>query len=268
MKKRFNITGLCIPSKHYMVDLSGRLEEIRGMIDEGLYFSINRGRQFGKTTLLHALTRALSDRYLVVHLDFQALGSASYKDENTFSLAFASIFARNLSFADEHISEVNPVCQTLQKIDETSNPDFDLRRLFYILLAFCKASKKPVVLIIDEIDSASNNQVFLDFLAQLRNYYLEREALGTITFQSVILAGVYDIRNLKRKIRTDDEHKLNSPWNIAAKFKFRLAGRRYCGNVRIYQKTAAQYSDCESYIRDTFIQLLFIRCGHAGDGYL
>ncbi len=223
MKRRFNITGLCIPSKHYMVDLSGRLEEIRGMIDEGLYFSINRGRQFGKTTLLHALTRALSDRYLVVHLDFQALGSASYKDENTFSLAFASIFARNLSFADEHISEVNPVCQTLQKIDETSNPDFDLRRLFYILLAFCKASKKPVVLIIDEIDSASNNQVFLDFLAQLRNYYLEREALGTITFQSVILAGVYDIRNLKRKIRTDDEHKLNSPWNIAAKFNIRMS---------------------------------------------
>lgn len=43
--------------------------------------------------------------------------------------------------------------------------------------------------------------------------------MGTVTFQSVILAGVYDVRNLKRKIRQEEEHKLNSPWNIAAKFK-------------------------------------------------
>lgn len=174
MRKRFNITGLCIPSKHYMADLSNRLEEIRSMVDEGSYFSINRGRQFGKTTVLHALTRVLPDRYLVVYLDFQALGSASYKDENTFSVAFASIFARSLCCTDKNILEENPVLQTLQKIDETSSPGFDLRRLFYLLLAFCKSSKKPVVLIIDEADSASNNQVFLDFLAQLRNYYLQR----------------------------------------------------------------------------------------------
>ncbi len=34
---------------------------------------------------------------------------------------------------------------------------------------------KPIVLMIDEVDSASNNQVFIDFLAQLRGYYLDRE---------------------------------------------------------------------------------------------
>lgn len=38
------------------------------------------------------------------------------------------------------------------------------------------------------------------------------------TFKSVILAGVYDIKNLKHKLRNDDEHKYNSPWNIAADF--------------------------------------------------
>ncbi len=223
MRKRFNITGLCIPSKHYMVDISNRLEEIRRMVDEGAYFSINRGRQFGKTTILHALTRVLADQYLVVHLDFQVLGSASYKDENTFSVAFASIFARAICFDDEHILEKYPILQSLQDVDEISSPQFDLRRLFYLLLTFCRSSQKPVVLIIDEVDSASNNQVFLDFLAQLRNYYLEREALGTTTFQSVILAGVYDIRNLKRKIRPNDEHKFNSPWNIAAKFNIKMS---------------------------------------------
>ena len=69
---------------------------------------------------------------------------------------------------------------------------------------------------IDEVDSATNNQVFQDFLAQLRGYYINRSRFAT--FQSVILAGVCDIRNLKRKMRPEEEHKDNSPWNIAADF--------------------------------------------------
>lgn len=72
------------------------------------------------------------------------------------------------------------------------------------------------MLVIDEIDTASNNQVFLDFLAQLRAAYLDRDR--TVAFQSVILAGVYDIRNICKKIRQEKEHKQNSPWNIAADF--------------------------------------------------
>ena len=69
---------------------------------------------------------------------------------------------------------------------------------------------------IDEVDSATNNQVFLDFLAQLSGYYMNRSRFAT--FKSVILAGVCDIKNLKRKLRPDEEHKDNSPWNIAADF--------------------------------------------------
>lgn len=69
---------------------------------------------------------------------------------------------------------------------------------------------------IDEVDSATNNQVFLDFLAQMRGYYLNREEMPA--FWSVILAGVYDVKSIKRKIRPEDDHKMNSPWNIAADF--------------------------------------------------
>lgn len=75
---------------------------------------------------------------------------------------------------------------------------------------------KPVVLLIDEVDSATNNQVFLDFLGQLRAQYIRRYQQPTL--QSVILAGVYDIKNLKRKLWGDEEHKYNNPWNIAADF--------------------------------------------------
>ena len=66
------------------------------------------------------------------------------------------------------------------------------------------------------MDSASNSQVFLDLLAQLRGYYINRDRKPT--FQSVILAGVYDVKNLKRKMAADGEEKMNSPWNIAADF--------------------------------------------------
>lgn len=67
----------------------------------------------------------------------------------------------------------------------------NLMVLSRFLQRVCKCSEKPVILMIDEVDSASNNQVFLDFLAQLRSYYLQRDTKGIVTFQSVILAGVF-----------------------------------------------------------------------------
>ena len=27
--KRFNVTGICVPEKHYMVDISGKIAEIK-----------------------------------------------------------------------------------------------------------------------------------------------------------------------------------------------------------------------------------------------
>ena len=58
--KKFNTTGVCIPSKHYMVDLSERVREIKKLVDDGKYFTINRARQYGKTTTIDALGKALT----------------------------------------------------------------------------------------------------------------------------------------------------------------------------------------------------------------
>ena len=52
----------------------------------------------------------------------------------------------------------------------------------------------------------------------LRSLYLSREQELSTTFKSVILAGVYDIKNLKIKVRDDSEIRYNSPWNIAVNF--------------------------------------------------
>lgn len=215
MAKIFNVNGACRPAKHYMVNLEARLEEIKGMVDAGKYFAINRARQFGKTTVLKALVEFLGEDYVAVSLDFQQLGAASFETENVFSLAFIRIFLRMLRrnvSAGSFLMALN----RMERNAEEKGSKYVLLDLFEDLSDFCRASEKPVVLLVDEVDSATNNQVFLDFLAQLRAYYLDSD--GAPAFQSVILAGVYDIRNIRRKLRPDEEHKYNSPWNIAAKF--------------------------------------------------
>lgn len=73
MQKIFNVTGVCVPTKHYMVDISRQLSQIQELVKQRAYFTINRARQYGKTTTLHALTKLLLDDYLVISLDFQAL---------------------------------------------------------------------------------------------------------------------------------------------------------------------------------------------------
>lgn len=217
--KIFNVTGPCIPTKHYMADMSEQIVQIRKMVDDGAYFTINRARQYGKTTTLTALEKSLRADYLVISLDFQDLGNASFQDEATFSLSFLELFLQEMERC--HAGEM-PGMETLmedaEKALDSGGKLWTLMALFRFLHRICEQSAKPVVLMIDEVDSASNNQVFLDFLSQLRSYYLKRDTKRMITFHSVILAGVYDIRNLKRKIRPDESHKTNSPWNIAADF--------------------------------------------------
>lgn len=35
MGKKFNVTGTCIPERHYMVDISSKLERISEMVEAG-----------------------------------------------------------------------------------------------------------------------------------------------------------------------------------------------------------------------------------------
>ena len=217
-KRVFNTTGICDPAEHYMIDLTQRLSEVRKLVDEGKYFTINRARQFGKTTTLHALAEYLNQDYLVISMDFQMqMSDAKFKNENSFSQAFARAFENSFRITESGKSqEYQAALKEFTEERQEAGEQFELVELFQALSDLCAAISKKIVLMIDEVDSATNNQVFLDFLAQLRGYYINRSRFAT--FQSVILAGVCDIRNLKRKMRPDEEHKDNSPWNIAADF--------------------------------------------------
>lgn len=64
MSEIFNVTGSCKSKIHYMVDLKERLIKIKEMVDRGDYFTINRARQYGKTTTLRELCHFLREDYL------------------------------------------------------------------------------------------------------------------------------------------------------------------------------------------------------------
>ncbi|MCC8105801.1 MAG: AAA-like domain-containing protein [Clostridiales bacterium] len=198
-----------------MVDLESRLEAIKKMVDDGDYFTINRARQFGKTTTLNALAEYLKKDYQVISLDFQTMDAVAFDTTENFVAAFSEEVLDAIDEFPDGIEE-----KLTAFIEGTARVN-SLQALFKVIKTWCGKLEREPVLIIDEVDTATNNQVFIDFLAQLRAYYLKRP--NTATFQSVILAGVYDVRNIQRKIRPDEDHKTNSPWNIAAKFRVNMS---------------------------------------------
>ena len=209
MKKEFNITGKCIPANHYMADVSSKLTQTIDMVEKGNYFIINRPRQYGKTTALYSLAFALraTGEYIVFNISFEGVGDSMFNDEEVFSQGFTSQLATYAHYFakdfEDWLQEVTPQTQSLKMLSQ-------------VITDLTNKTDKKIVILIDEVDKSSNNQLFVSFLAMLRNKYLTRDEVKT--FHSVVLAGVHDVKSLKLKLRPDEEQKYNSPWNIATDF--------------------------------------------------
>lgn len=212
--RHFNTTGLCIPSQHYMVDMSKRIDEITQMVQEGNYFTINRARQYGKTTMLALLEEHLKDKYYVLSISFEGVGDDYFSGEQQFTAGFIGSIEDAMEYTED-INKLQAVWTAAS--DEVKSLDLLSRHIS----RFCKSCDKPVVLMIDEVDKSSDNQLFVSFLGMLRNKFLQRTKAPT--FHSVILAGVYDIKNLQLKLRPEEERKYNSPWNVAVDFNVNMS---------------------------------------------
>ena len=219
--KRFNTTGVCIPSKHYMVDITARVGEIRRMVDDGKYFTINRARQYGKTTTLAALDKLLSDDYIVLFLDFQSIGINVFDNGALFAQGMARILLDQCEFKE--VSIPGDVLDALETLNASDPARVRMDDIFRIMKRWIIRSDRPIVLIIDEVDSAPSNQVFLDFLAQLRYGYISRDTDNSPAFHSVILAGVSDVKCLEVRIREEEVAQECIPWNIAADFNIDMS---------------------------------------------
>jgi hypothetical protein len=201
-----------------MVDISNKVSQIMVMVERGDYFTINRARQYGKTTTLWQLDHELVRRgYTVAHISFEGIGDEPFESEKNFCQNIVEQIYDELKYRKIKGAKIwnNQTITTFKKLDKFLN-------------IACKGKK--IVLIIDETDKTSNNLVFLRFIGVLRDKYLLRKNDKTFTFQSVILCGVYDIKNLKLKMvkagthqLQDGEKRINSPWNIAANFKIDMS---------------------------------------------
>jgi len=183
------------------------------MIEKGYYFTINRARQYGKTTMLNTLEKQLPKEYTVIKISFEGVDDEMFETPQAFCRGLLRQCAKYF------INREFPGSK-----DWKDNSVMDFASLDDFLTKTCR--NKKFVLMIDEVDKTSNNLIFLKFLGLLRDKYLRRNSGSDYSFQSVILAGVYDIKNLKLKMikagthqLKDGEKRINSPWNIATDFE-------------------------------------------------
>ena len=216
MKKKFNITGVCFPQWHYMMKTEHQIGEVLELIESGVYFTINRPRQYGKTTTMYTLVEQLGGEkgYLVIDMSFEGTGKSPFATENSFSEMLVNDLIKELKRKEESLANF------LKKQLETATK-IDFKWLSEVISLLVEKSERKFVLMIDEIDASSNHEIFLYFLAMLRTKYLQRAKEAT--FHSIVLAGVHDTKTLKYKVRGSKEAKYNSPWNIAVDFEVRMS---------------------------------------------
>jgi len=193
-----------------MVDITSRLEKMKKLVEKEEYFVINRARQYGKTTTLTALESYLADEYVIISISFQRFDDENFKSSESFCQKFlitVTDYLKPLGLSDDWLDE---------KVG-------DFHELSRHITKVCKDQK--FILMVDEVDKASNHRVFINFLGMLRDKYIFRSAGKDFTFHSVILAGVYDIKNIKLKMIQEELHQQvsgervsDSPWNIAENF--------------------------------------------------
>jgi len=188
MKKFFNTAGANQPDIHYTVWRPLGAKPILELIEQRKYFTHHAPRQSGKTTLLRELCRKLNEegKYLALHITVE---SAQAARDNVLEANRVVLHALKSSIktAGESAPEI-----------ETYFPDKNSVELY--LEKLCEISRRPVVLVIDEIDSMAGESL-IALLRQLRAGYDQRP--GGFP-QSIILNGVRDLKDYRIYSKKED----------------------------------------------------------------
>lgn len=173
-----------------MVDTSRKLDQIMQLIEEGAYFTINRPRQYGKSTTMYLLARRLknSDHYLVLNTSFEGIADKTYHTPGAFIYELLNILIDEFDYLA--LSDISALIKA--QLSEVTTLEALSRLITQIIRRTDKQGKAVVFMIdvcdsgritpslrcadaiaTDEVDKSSNNQLFLDFLAMLRAKYLK-----------------------------------------------------------------------------------------------
>ncbi|MEE4357814.1 MAG: AAA-like domain-containing protein [Desulfococcaceae bacterium] len=206
MKRFFNVSGPCLPEKHYMIPSHRRIKGLRELIDQEQYFVIHAARQSGRTTLLLDLVKQLNreGKYHAMYCTLESAQGIAEPEKGIPSVV------RRLSSEAEEIEPKG-------RYSIADNADFsDYTNVLRTgLTELCRKLDKPPVIFFDEADCLSNGTL-IAFLRQIRDGYVNRSRIPFV--HSVGLIGMRNIRDYKGKIREDrDTPGSASPFNIVTK---------------------------------------------------
>ncbi len=189
----FNTAGPVNPEDHYCLPPLERLDlnEILMLIDQKKYFVLHAPRQTGKTSCLLALTEYLNQqgKFHCLYMNVEA-GQAAREDVEQ---GMNDILRELASRAKIHLNDTFPN-SVLRHVLENKAYGTALNQC---LTEWAEKLSKPLILIIDEIDSLVGDTL-ISVLRQIRSGYDKR---GKYFPQSVILCGVRDVRDYR--IHTD-----------------------------------------------------------------
>jgi hypothetical protein len=183
VEKFFNTEGPGIKEDHYLIDPLKRIDydEILMLIRRKRYFVMHAPRQTGKTTSLLSIDESLNNEgeYACLYVNFESAQTA----RNDVNDAMKTIINLMKAAINEHLHDDTFLSRSYEGGSA----------LYMILTELCGKLKKPLVLLIDEIDSLIGDSL-VSVLRQLRNGYASRPQNYPI---SVILCGVRDVRDYR-----------------------------------------------------------------------
>lgn len=206
----FNTAGPVKSNDHYILSPLQRfdLESIEFLIAQKKYFILHAPRQTGKTTSLNALADHLNKNgmFACVYINVEPAQAARENVEQAMRAILSRLASQikwlfNDSFFQENWEEV-------------LNSSGPFAAFVEMISKWCEHLEKPVVLLIDEIDSLVGDTL-ISILRQIREGYNNRPERFP---SSIILCGVRDIRDYR--IHSGKEKSIitgGSAFNIKAK---------------------------------------------------
>ena len=206
----FNTEGPILAAEHYHIPPLERvdLDAILTLIDQKKYFVLHAPRQTGKTSALQALAKLLNDgdEYRCVYVNVE-VGQSAREDVSAGMRAILNELALETR---ETLAEGFLDDEIWMSALEKAGPHSALSES---LTVWARASEKPLVLLIDEIDALVGDTL-LAMLRQLRAGYVRRPRGFP---QSIVLCGVRDVRDYRIPSTAENSLVLGgSAFNISA----------------------------------------------------
>ena len=208
--RKFNTEGPVRPQRHYCIPPLDRLDldDVLGRIRDERYFVLHAPRQTGKTSTLLALRDLLNSGdegdFRCVYVNVEGAQTAREDVGRAIRTVLSALASRARLARDGFLDDVWP------DVLATSGPEDALRD---VLTRWSMADARPLVLLIDEIDTLIGDSL-ISVLRQLRAGYDQRSEGFP---QSVVLCGVRDVRDYR--IRSGSENAAiagGSAFNVRA----------------------------------------------------